>query len=126
MKTIHKTLTRVGTVILPFMPMAVLAADGGDFGQINTFITRISTFINNTLIPLIFGIALLVFIWGMFRFFIYGAHKDDEREKGKNLMIYALVGFVLMVSIWGIVNLVAGGLGFTGQQVQNIPTTPTR
>jgi hypothetical protein len=121
MQTIKKTVLRAGAAVLPFLPMVALAQE---FGQINTFIGRITSFINNTLIPLVFGIALLVFIWGMFKFFIYNT--EEEKEKGKDLAVYAVVGFVLMVSIWGIVNLIANGLGFSGEQVQNIPTTPTR
>jgi hypothetical protein len=121
MQTIKKTVLRAGASVLPFLPLVALAQE---FGEINSFIARITTFINNTLIPLVFGIALLVFIWGMFKFFIYNT--EEEKEKGKDLAVYAVVGFVLMVSIWGIVNLIAGGLGFSGEQVQNIPTTPTR
>lgn len=123
MKSIKKTVLRAGASLTPFVPMVALAQE---FGQINSFVGRITTFINNTLIPLIFGIALLVFIWGMFRFFVYGGHNEEEKEKGKSLMVWATVGFVLMVSIWGIVNLLAGGLGFTGETVNNIPTVPTR
>lgn len=123
MKNIKKTLAKAGASVLPFLPMVALAQE---FGEINTFVGRITTFINNTLVPLVFGLALLVFIWGMFRFFILKGHDEDGQKAGKNLMIYAIVGFVLMVSIWGIVNLISNGLGFSGEQIQNIPTTPTR
>jgi len=123
MKNIKKTIAKVGASILPFVPMVALAQE---FGEINNFIGRITTFINNTLVPLVFGIALLVFIWGMFRFFIWKGHEEDGQKEGKNLMIYAIVGFVLMVSIWGIVNLISNGLGFSGEQIQNIPSAPTR
>lgn len=123
MNRIKILVARTGAVLLPFTPMVAFAQE---FGQINTFIGKITTFINNTLVPLIFGIALLVFIWGMFRFFIWNGHTDEGKEQGKSLMLYAVVAFVLMVSIWGIVNLIAGGLGFSGQSVQNIPTAPTR
>ncbi len=121
MKSIKKTLVRAGVAVTPFLPVVALAQE---FGQINTFIGKITTFINNTLIPLVFGIALLVFIWGMFRFFINNG--AEEKEQGKQLAMWAVVAFVLMVSIWGIVNLIAGGLGFSGEQIQNIPSTPTR
>ena len=120
MNRIKKTIAKAGMMLLPMTPLVALA----QFGEINTFIGRITTFINNTLIPLVFGIALLVFVWGMFKFFIYNT--EEEKEKGKDLALYAIVAFVLMVSVWGIVNLIANGLGFSGEQVQNIPTTPTR
>jgi hypothetical protein len=106
-----------------FMPAIALAQ--GEFGEISTFIGKISTFINGTLIPLVFGVALLVFIWGIFKYFILGGGDEGKREEGKQLMLYAIVGFVVMVSVFGIVNLIAGGLGFSDDEsIENIPNVP--
>lgn len=121
MDRIKSLAVKGGAALLPLMPVVALAQE---FGEINTFVGRITTFINNTLIPLVFAIALVVFIWGMFQLFIY--KNAEDKEQGKQLAIWAVVAFVLMVSIWGIVNLIAGGLGFSGEQIQNIPNAPTR
>ena len=120
MTNVKKIAAKAGSVAVTLFPMVALA----QFGEINTFVGRITTFINNTLIPLVFGIALLVFIWGMFKFFIHKGAED--REQGKQLAVWAVVAFVLMVSVWGIVNLIANGLGLSGEQVENIPSVPTR
>ncbi len=104
------------------LPMVTLA----QFGEINDFLGDISSFINGTLIPLVFAVALLVFIYGMFKYFILGGGSEDSRKEGTQLMLYAIVGFVLMVSIFGIVNLLASGLGFSDDEnIQNIPNVPT-
>jgi len=99
------------------------------FGGIDTFFENIGTFINNILIPLIFGAALLMFIYGMFRYLVYGATEDAERKKGQTLMIWGVVGFVLMVSIWVIVNLISGVLldsfGSTSNTDITVPRGPT-
>ena len=105
------------TSFLLVLPVITFA----QFGDVDTFFNNIGTFINNVLIPLVFAIALLMFVYGMFRFFILGGHSDDDREKGKKLMMWSVVGFVMMVSIWGIVNMVAGGL-FPDQTPPNIPS----
>ncbi len=122
MISMKKTLVQAAATLAVFTPAIALA----QFGEINSFIGSINTFINNVLIPLVFAIALLVFIWGMFQFFIRGGHDPEAQQKGKDLMLWAVVGFVLMVSIFGIVNLIAGGLGFSGENIQNIPSVPTR
>ncbi|MEX0913129.1 MAG: pilin [Candidatus Paceibacterota bacterium] len=115
-----KTIARITAASTFFLPVVALA----QFGEVDTFVGNITTFINNVIIPLIFAIALVVFIWGIFKLFI---HKNaEEAEQGKKLALYAIVGFVLMVSIWGIVNVVASGLGLSGKPLENIPTTPTR
>jgi len=96
------------------------------FGEVDTFIKKISTFINNTLIPLLFAVALLFFLWGAFNYFVRGGSDEEAQTKGKEAMIYGIIGFVLMVSVWGIVNLIAGGLGFSNNDsIQNIPNIPT-
>jgi hypothetical protein len=108
---------------------ALPAITFAQFGEIDTFIGKVSTFINSVLIPFVFAAALLMFVYGMYKYFIYqGAVSEVEKESGKDLMIYAVIGFVLMVSIWGIVNLVASGL-FTGiggnAPVPTLPGIPT-
>lgn len=107
---------------MALFPIVALA----QFGEINTFVGKITSFINDTLIPLVFAVALLVFIWGAFMYFIYGGAEEEKRKEGTQLMLYAVVGFVLMVSIFGIVNLIANGLGFSDDQnIENIPNVPT-
>lgn len=112
------------SLLLLTAPVFAFAAE--NFGEINTFVNKISGFINNTLIPLLFAVALLVFLYGVFKYFILGGGDNDKREEGKQLMLYAIIGFVVMVSIWGIVNMIAGGLGFSSNEsIQNIPDVPT-
>lgn len=66
----------------------------------------------NFLVPIIFAIAFIVFIWGVFRYFIQGAASEEQRDKGKQFVVWSLVGFFLMLSIWGIVNLLTNTLSF--------------
>lgn len=95
------------------------------FGEIDTFLGKVVGFINNVLVPLVFTLALLAFIYGMFKYFIWNGDNDGDRETGKSLMISAVVGFVLMVSIWAIVNLIAGGLFGTQTQPPRLPGVPS-
>gem|GEM_PF-285337 len=81
---------------------------GGDFGGL---LVDILSLTNNILIPFILGIGFLVFVWGMFKFFILGGANDEEKDKGKSLMVYATLGFVLIIVFWGVVNLIASSTG---------------
>lgn len=119
-----KTGIGITTLASTFMLMPLFAL--AQFGEIDGFFENITGFINDVLIPLVFAIALLVFLYGVFKYFIYGGADAGAREEGTQLMLYAIVGFVLMVSIFGIVNLIADGLGFSDDQnIQNIPNAPT-
>lgn len=99
------------------------SATGSPFQQL---LENILVFTNNVLIPFIIGIGFLVFVWGMFQYFIAGGANDEKKEAGKSLMIYATLGFVLIIVFWGVVKLIANSTGFQGEDIQNlIPTTNT-
>ena len=100
--------------LLAFVPSIAFAQVTFDSGNdLRNFFVDVLTFINGTLIPFILGIGFLVFVWGMFQYFIYGGANDEAKEKGRSLMVYATLGFVLVLIFWGVVNLVAQGTGFT-------------
>lgn len=83
--------------------------------------------INNVIVPLIFALAFVVFIWGVFKFFILGGADGEARESGKGLMIWGLIGFFVMVSVWGLVNLFVGTFDLKeGTPNRNdLPSAPT-
>lgn len=59
--------------------------------------------VNGSVVPLVYALAFLLFIFGMVRFFFFGG--EENREKGKTFMIWGVIGFVVMFSVWGIVRL---------------------
>ncbi len=61
----------------------------------------------NSLVPIIIGLTLLVFLWGLARF-ILAAGDEKKLEAGKSLMIWGVIGLFVMVSVWGIVNILYG------------------
>lgn len=112
-------------VLFVFAPSAAFAAATlgvGNMTGATTFIGNIVGFMNNVLVPAIFALAFLVFLWGMFNTFILGGGDEEKQEKGKQLMVYSIVGFVVMISLWGIVNFVTNSLGFGGGTIQ-MPNT---
>jgi hypothetical protein len=68
--------------------------------------------INNVLVPVLFAIAFIVFIWGAFKTFIIGATTEEVKKEGKSLMLWGLIGFFVMVSVWGLVNILINTVGF--------------
>ncbi len=72
------------------------------------------TFLNNVIIPFLFGLALLFFIWNAFRWLILGGAEKDAKDNAKRLALYGIGAFVFLVSLWGIVNMFVNGLGLGG------------
>ena len=105
--------------VLALAPVVALA----QFGGINDFLGNVILFINDVLVPLVFAVALLVFLWGVFNYFILGGGDESKREQGRSLMLYAIIGFVLMITIFGIVNLISSGLGLNDEDIETMPNT---
>jgi len=84
---------------------------GSSGGGINTsylqgYKESIIGVINNLLVPVLIAIAFIVFLWGVYKYFIYGADSDTEREKGRQFVLWGIIGFVIITAIWGVVNIV--------------------
>jgi len=100
------------SLLLPSLVSAQLADNTtGDAGQFSELLSNILAFTNTVLIPFIIGIGFLVFVFGMFQYFIAGGANDEKKEQGKSLMMYATLGFVLIIIFWGAVNLIASSTG---------------
>jgi hypothetical protein len=83
---------------------------------IQDFILNFLYFINWVLIPFMLAIALLVFIWNIVRYFVIGGANEQSRESARRLAFYGILGFVFILSVWGIVNLLVYSLGFNRTQ----------
>ena len=104
------TTIAASLLLAPLLSFAQFTETGGT-NELNDFGLRIITFINDTLVPFVFSVALLLFIWGVYVYFIQGADDTNKQKEGRNYIIWAIIAFVVMVSVWGITNLIAGGLG---------------
>lgn len=102
------------------VPLVSLAAVS-NLSDVGSFIINL---INNVLVPVLFAVAFIVFLWGAFDTFILGANSEDVKEKGKNLMLWGLIGFFVMVSVWGLVNILTGSIQFGNNTGVTPPVTP--
>ena len=90
----------------PGIPPDCTPADTTDF---KSLVSNITTGILAPLIPLIIGLAVVVFLWGVLRF-IVAAGDVKKREEGRNFIIWGLIGITIMLSIWGLVKILTDTL----------------
>ncbi len=81
-------------------------------------IHNINKFLINPAIILMFAIALVFFLYGVFQF-LSNADKADERELGQQHMIWGVIGMVIMIGAFGILKILENTLGV--QHSQQIP-----
>jgi hypothetical protein len=58
----------------------------------------------NAVIPVLGGIALLIFFWGLVRY-IYNSGDAHGHGEGKELIIWGLIALFVLFSVWGIINI---------------------
>ncbi|MDB5244818.1 MAG: hypothetical protein JWN18_688 [Parcubacteria group bacterium] len=85
----------------------------------NTFLYLI----NNVLVPLLFAIAFIVFLYGVFKKYIWSKGDAGAVDEGHMLILWGIIGFVIMISIWGLVNVVANTFGLAGYSAPRTPTS---
>lgn len=88
--------------------------------NIQTFLANILIFLNKTVVPFILAIAFFIFIWNAVRYFILEGENEESQTKAKSLALWSVSAFVVIVSLWGIVNMIVGGLNLGTMQ----PITP--
>ncbi len=71
------------------------------------FLDYFTCIINYSIIPFIFSIAIVTFVWGVVEFFIINSDEEAKREQGKQFMIWGIVALAVMLTVWGLVGIVA-------------------
>ncbi len=77
----------------------VAGAQVGSLDPVKHFIEVIGTLVL-TAIPVLIGISLLAFFWGLFQYIRHPDHKI-----GTQTIIAGLVGLFVMVSVWGLIKV---------------------
>ena len=111
-----KRITSFLTPILLFAPAVVLAQTDG----INRLIDQIQVLIMR-LIPVVIGLALLLFLFGIVRYVF--TKEDTEKGQAKMYMLWGLVALFVMVSVWGLVTILKETF-FGGINIDVPPTVP--
>ena len=100
----------------------VVAAQQINITQVKTYTDSIIGLINRVIVPALFAVAFLYFIYGVYKYFILGADSDTEVATGRKFVLWGIIGFVVILSFWGLVNV---GVGLFNLGGQNAPTPPT-
>lgn len=109
MGCMKKILTLSAPLSLAFMPAVASAA------SVQSILGDAMSAINSVLLPLLFSLAFLFFLYNAFRYFFLTTD-EASRAKARTFALWSIIAFVLMVSVWGIVNLLVSGLGISGSR----------
>jgi large-conductance mechanosensitive channel len=58
------------------------------------------------IIQLLFGLAVLFFVYGVLQF-VFRAEDSEARKTGKDTILWGSIGMFIMVSAWGIIYFIS-------------------
>lgn len=100
----------------PYVAFAAAVTD------VNSLFTLIGSTMKS-ITPMIVGLAVLYFIWGVLSF-VMNSGDEDAQKAARSQMLYGIIAIFVMVSVWGLVGILSGTFGFTNQVI-DAPTLPT-
>lgn len=80
---------------------------------VDDFIRKVNGAILNPLIKLLVAVAFIMFFWGLVEF-IRDAESGEGRAKGKQHMLWGVIGLTIMFSVWGLMNFIIDTLNIQG------------
>jgi heme/copper-type cytochrome/quinol oxidase subunit 2 len=95
-------LSGLGLVVAPFFAFAQAGLCTYQTG-IQAVICKIGEILN-TIIPILIVLGVVYFVWGVISYMI-GAD-EEAKKKGRDKVIYGIIGLVVIVGMWGLVRIV--------------------
>lgn len=82
-------------------------------GEAFSFVEKVNEVILTPLILFMLGVALLVFLYGLFEY-LKNADSEQGREQGRKHIVWGLVGLFVMTSALAILRIAVATFGLEG------------
>ena len=112
-----RKIINVGILTFVVLLPSIVLADNPLLNVLGNF----SEWIGDAIIIAI-GLAIVFFFWGLAKY-ILNAGDEEKKKEGRNIMIWGVIALFIMVSIWGIVSVLADTFGVDSKKnldVKNI------
>ncbi len=101
-------------------------AQGNNFGSIEAAIVSVSNIISS-IIPLVIGIALLLFLIGVLKYVTAGGD-EEARAAARGMIIFGIIALFVMTAVWGFVRILQTSIFGQNEdfatQAPGFPTVP--
>ncbi len=112
-------------LLASFSPALVLANQAGSQPVARTVDGLLNwvIYIAGRALPLLILAALVLFLYGIVKRFFWGKDVADRSEAGK-FILWGVVALFVMVSVWGLVNVLRGSFNLDTNNVPSAPAVP--
>jgi len=85
--------------------------------NIQSYLKLFLSFINDTILPFLFTIAVIVFLWNLVHYSMIKGTSEEGREKARSLMLWGILALVVIGGLWGIVAIFTQMFGFDNRGI---------
>lgn len=83
------------------------------YASLDSFITNVDNLIINPLITLLFALAVVFFLYGIFEF-LSNQENEEKKTKGKSHMLWGVVGITIMMGVWFLLGMIINTFNIEG------------
>lgn len=94
---------------------------GININYIKPYSDSIIGIINTIFVPVLIAIAFIVFLWGVYKYFIYHGEEESAKMEGRKYAMWGIIGLAVIFSVWALVNILMGALNLGGGKPPPIP-----
>lgn len=98
---------------MDFLSTKIAYAASSSFDE---FIGNVDNMIINPLIGLLFALAIVYFLYGVFEFLSNQAN-EEKKTTGKSHMMWGIIGITIMMGVWTILSIVLNTLGINKSEI---------
>jgi uncharacterized membrane protein YidH (DUF202 family) len=84
---------------------------------------KFNELILNPVIVGMFALAVLLFIYGVFKY-VKNSDSDEERATGRRHMVWGVVGMFIMISVFGIIQVILNTVGAPRTDINQVIRIP--
>jgi len=97
-------LSLIKIAVLVTLTIAALPLYAQTNWTIELIVDKIISEIINPLITILMVLATVMFLWGVMQM-ITSSDNEEKRSQGKKHIMWGIVGLFIMVSVWGIIQI---------------------
>lgn len=120
-------MKKILALLASFSPFALLAANESAAPVARTVDGLLNwvIYIAGRALPLLILAALVLFLYGIVKRFFWGKDAADRNEAGK-FILWGIVALFVMVSVWGLVNVLRGSFNLDNANIPVAPAIPVQ
>jgi hypothetical protein len=92
----------------------------GNINNITDFINFFTCTIMRAVLPLLVGLAVAGFVYGIVKYFL-NPENEEKRKEGKTFMLWGVIALFIIVSIWSLVGILSGSFFSGGTKMPFLP-----